>query len=252
MKSCPICNRTYTDETLRFCLEDGTPLVSQQQTTASTLVMPAQPPPTVAYDPGRVTAATQGPPSWTLEAQPRPKRKVWPWVLGGLVLLLVLGVGSVVTIVWVVSLSSNENSSGPGANNTRPVASPSRAVANQTPAATPAATNVEIKNVYMARDKGGEVGDEADSFSPSERIVHCVVELSDARVGTALKWDWIAVDAGGMKDHLIKELQYTTKAQETKVHADLTLQQDWPEGDWKVDVYLNGQLARSVAYKVEQ
>lgn len=26
MKSCPTCNRTYTDESLNFCLEDGTPL----------------------------------------------------------------------------------------------------------------------------------------------------------------------------------------------------------------------------------
>src|SRR4029453_8022813 len=28
MKSCPTCNRTYTDASLNFCLEDGTPLVS--------------------------------------------------------------------------------------------------------------------------------------------------------------------------------------------------------------------------------
>jgi hypothetical protein len=28
MKRCPSCNRTYTDLSLNFCLEDGTPLVS--------------------------------------------------------------------------------------------------------------------------------------------------------------------------------------------------------------------------------
>ena len=26
MKRCPTCNRTYTDASLNFCLEDGTPL----------------------------------------------------------------------------------------------------------------------------------------------------------------------------------------------------------------------------------
>ena len=26
MKSCPTCHRTYTDASLNFCLEDGTPL----------------------------------------------------------------------------------------------------------------------------------------------------------------------------------------------------------------------------------
>src|ERR1044071_5577361 len=28
MKSCPNCNRTYTDASLNFCLEDGTPLIT--------------------------------------------------------------------------------------------------------------------------------------------------------------------------------------------------------------------------------
>ena len=28
MKRCPSCNRTYTDVSLNFCLEDGTPLIS--------------------------------------------------------------------------------------------------------------------------------------------------------------------------------------------------------------------------------
>ncbi len=28
MKRCPSCNRTYTDPSLNFCLEDGTPLVA--------------------------------------------------------------------------------------------------------------------------------------------------------------------------------------------------------------------------------
>jgi hypothetical protein len=249
MKSCPICNRTYTDETLRFCLEDGTPLVSQEQTTAPTLVMPAQPPPTIAYDPGRVTA-NQGPPSWTLDAQPKPKRKVWPWVLGVLVLLLLLGGGSAVAIVWLMSVASNEKSSSPNTNNTRPVASPSHA---QAPTPTPASTKVEISSVHMARDNGSEQpGDEADTFSPSDRIIHCVIQLSDSQAGTTIKFKWIGVDAGVLKGHLIKELEYTTKAQETKVNAHLTLQQDWPVGSYKVDIYLNGQLARTITYKVAE
>ncbi|MGH9881969.1 MAG: hypothetical protein ACRD6N_11080, partial [Pyrinomonadaceae bacterium] len=27
MKRCPTCNRTFTDENLSFCIDDGTPLV---------------------------------------------------------------------------------------------------------------------------------------------------------------------------------------------------------------------------------
>lgn len=39
MKSCPICKTRYTDDTLQFCLQDGTPLVSQEVTETPTVVL---------------------------------------------------------------------------------------------------------------------------------------------------------------------------------------------------------------------
>src|SRR5689334_3560855 len=46
MKICPQCQTTYTDETLQFCLQDGTPLVNQagskNWTNAETLVSPGK------------------------------------------------------------------------------------------------------------------------------------------------------------------------------------------------------------------
>src|SRR2546421_10879452 len=44
MKRCPECERTYSDDTLQFCLEDGTELISEGETSADeTLVMSAPP-----------------------------------------------------------------------------------------------------------------------------------------------------------------------------------------------------------------
>src|SRR5947208_16767948 len=44
MKRCPECERTYSDNTLQFCLEDGTELISEGETSADeTLVMSAPP-----------------------------------------------------------------------------------------------------------------------------------------------------------------------------------------------------------------
>lgn len=247
MKRCPSCGRTYTDETLLFCLEDGTPLIADQP-TAPTIRMPAEPPPTVAYDTGRVTAPTV-PPAWTTTTPPQQqKRKVWPFVVGGLVLLLVFGGGLIAAVIWMASVASNENSNS---NNANRVVNSNSANANQKPTPTPTPAKVEITRVYMARDNGGEVGEEVESFSSSDRTQHCVVELNNGQAGTTIKFNWIAVDAGTLKDQPIKELEYTTKGQETKVHADLKLQQDWPEGDWKVEVYLNGQFVRSVEYQIK-
>jgi hypothetical protein len=55
MKRCPTCQRIYTDETLRFCLEDGTALLTESASTDQTLLLDsspvsAEPPPTEILD----------------------------------------------------------------------------------------------------------------------------------------------------------------------------------------------------------
>src|SRR5262249_35849851 len=48
MKTCPRCHRTYEDETLRFCLEDGSPLFDQRDSEApATEILPARGTPTL-------------------------------------------------------------------------------------------------------------------------------------------------------------------------------------------------------------
>jgi type II secretory pathway pseudopilin PulG len=70
MKRCPICNRTYTDPTLSFCIEDGTPLTPINSADESTVVSP------------REAAPYQPPGTYVPPGGPAPKRRVWPWVLG--------------------------------------------------------------------------------------------------------------------------------------------------------------------------
>jgi hypothetical protein len=54
MKLCPRCNRTYSDDNLNFCLEDGELLThfSEEEPTRS---LRDNPPPTVVLDPTRIT-----------------------------------------------------------------------------------------------------------------------------------------------------------------------------------------------------
>ena len=109
MKRCPTCQRTYTDASLNFCLEDGTPLISdalpppslpqpevrQQQTPLLNQV--DQMAPTRAWSP--------------VPPMPPPRKKsnaVW-WVLGGLVVAGILLVGGAVMLLAIASMSSNSN-----------------------------------------------------------------------------------------------------------------------------------------------
>jgi len=118
MKRCPQCNRTYTDDALSFCLDDGAPLASISPPPAApggTAQYPSpretspQPQPTIAYSPGQMPPP-QAPPAWSPmpPSQPR-KRSVWPWLLGIGAIVVLMGIGLIVLIFVVASISNNHN-----------------------------------------------------------------------------------------------------------------------------------------------
>ena len=136
MKRCPTCNRTYTDLSLNFCLEDGTPLTADAPggpDPNATIRYPssrdtAEPPPTEIYHPApasfpRTAPAPPPPPpppaqQWTPTPTQAPRKKsnaVW-WILGGFAALVVIGVGLVVMIIALASLGSNSNNTNLNAN----------------------------------------------------------------------------------------------------------------------------------------
>ena len=129
MKRCPNCNRTYTDNSLNFCLEDGTPLAADAPPVDpnATIRYPAardtsEPPPTEIYRPEPAIVSPRPatptpppprpapPPQWTpgpAAAPPRKKSNAIWWILGGLAAVLVIGVGLVVMIIALASLGTD-------------------------------------------------------------------------------------------------------------------------------------------------
>ncbi|MDQ2921435.1 MAG: hypothetical protein M3R52_07480 [Acidobacteriota bacterium] len=109
-----------------------------------------------------------------------------------------------------------------------------------------------IKEIHMAKDDGrGAPGDETESFAPSDRTVHTVVTLKEAKPGTQMKLVWWIVEAGEDKNEKIKEIDYTTGPREIVVQGHLTVPKDWPSGKYKVQVFINSDLDKTVAYVVE-
>ena len=123
MKRCPSCHKTYTDVSLNFCLEDGTPLIPDAAApidpNATVRYSPArdtgEPPPTAIYQPApllnQVPEMAQQPRQWTPGTAP-PKKKsnaVW-WLLGLVVVVGVIGIGLIVMVVAVmISTDPNAN-----------------------------------------------------------------------------------------------------------------------------------------------
>jgi len=109
-----------------------------------------------------------------------------------------------------------------------------------------------IQDIHMAKDNGsGAPGDETASFAPEDRTIHCVVKLKEAKRGTDMKFSWWIVDADGSKNQKIKDIDYTTRTLENIVHGHLSLPQDWPSGTYKVQVFVNGDLDRTINYSIQ-
>ncbi len=133
MKRCPTCNRTFDDETLSFCLDDGTPLVRDafgRADSQETLVSPSPslPRPETISDLPLAQAyehlsgkATVNVSQFEVPAAqaftPSPKqRRTWPWVVAVLAILLIVIGGIVIAAVVIPPMlraSRNDNRAQP-------------------------------------------------------------------------------------------------------------------------------------------
>ena len=71
MKRCPKCNRQYKDDTLRFCLDDGTPLsaITRDANPPPTEILPSPVPPTQRSSPPTIPSYLSG------NAAPQPESR---------------------------------------------------------------------------------------------------------------------------------------------------------------------------------
>lgn len=124
MKRCPQCNRTYADDALSFCLDDGSPLLSTSAPPPSdpsaTIQYPqardTSPQATIAFRPGP-SAPPPPPPAWSPMPPPAPqKRSLWPWLLGIGAVLVFMGIGVVILVFAVASMTNTNNSNSNNSN----------------------------------------------------------------------------------------------------------------------------------------
>ena len=157
-----------------------------------------------------------------------------------------LAAGLLLFAVLACNLSKNSNNSNNSNKNAN--ANTNKATPQPTRAAN---ADVYIDKIYMAEDNNGKAGDETTSYAPSDRTVHCIIDLNKAKKGTEVRFIWKAVDVAGSQNEEIKTIDYTTNSFENKVHGHLTLPRDWPTGKYRVEVYINGSLDKTVDYTVE-
>jgi len=126
MKICPRCQKTYTDDNLNFCLDDG--VVLQQMSAGNdppATVFMNQPPPTNP-NPGPANQPVVGQPAWNTAPQqfggspPKKSSKAWLWVvlILGLV-VLVCGGGLVGLFAYIATHDTSTTVANSGPANTK-------------------------------------------------------------------------------------------------------------------------------------
>lgn len=158
MKRCPTCNKTFTDQHLTFCVDDGTPLAEVDTSfDEATVVRPAS---------GERSVPPYQPPGSYLppSAQAQPGGKKWPWILGILTLVLLvfagLGLAAVILIPKLARRSQTAN-----ARNVNIGVEDSNRNSNSSNSNTSAAANDESENTNDAEDTTPPPTDEQEVLS---------------------------------------------------------------------------------------
>jgi DnaJ domain len=111
-----------------------------------------------------------------------------------------------------------------------------------------------ITDVVMATSTSGSNFDPigvTDTFTPSATF-HAVVTIAEAPANTNVKAVWYAADVGSAAPANTKIDEYTLTTEGSR-NLDYTLKPTttWPVGTYKVEIYENGTLARTVSFTVQ-
>jgi len=92
-----------------------------------------------------------------------------------------------------------------------------------------------------------------DAFPPDAPAIHAVVVFADAEAGTKVRGSWVAVDAIQTPNYEIDSTTVALGAGEQRTHFQLSRPKNgWPQGHYKLNLYLDGTLVTAVPFQVGQ
>jgi hypothetical protein len=148
------------------------------------------------------------------------------------------------TLVFVLALTFITACTQTAENKTTPI--------NNAANAENAEAAAKVQSVSLARDNGsGKAGETVTEFNSNEKVQHVSVNLNDVPPGTKVQAVWMAVDAGGIKNQRVFGKEMKTEANTKTANFDLSLGRTFPPGDYKIEIFINEKLAKTLNYKVK-
>ena len=119
-------------------------------------------------------------------------------------------------------------------------------------------STANIQQAVLAKDVTGDNFDPVDptsTFQPNQAVIHLVVTVANAPSDTKVKTVWTAVDVGDAAPGNTKiDEAEVTMGGSGNAHFTLSLPSTgaWPVGKYKVEIYLNDKLDRTLEYTIAQ
>jgi serine protease Do len=104
-------------------------------------------------------------------------------------------------------------------------------------------------NIADARLAKDEAGTQATSTFNPEDTFYLIVDLANAPDSTTVKAEWTAVSVEGADPNTLLD-DVTLTSGDGILTFDLTNNNLWPAGEYKVDLYLNDELERTLTFRV--
>lgn len=112
-------------------------------------------------------------------------------------------------------------------------------------------TEIAVEEISLARDDGkGNAGEISDSFLTTNVPIHCFVQLNAAKA-VSIKMNLVAVKALNLKpESRIVSVNFKTGDRQDSVNFTASPEKIWSPGDYRVDIFLDGKLARSKIFTI--
>jgi len=110
---------------------------------------------------------------------------------------------------------------------------------------------LSLSNLRMAFDEDG--ANVTSTFSSTD-VFYAVADLNNAPAGTKIDAKWTAVDVQDTEPGLLFQEQTLDISEESfsgTIYFQLSNDDGWPTGRYKVDLYLNGAFSQSIEFDVQ-
>jgi hypothetical protein len=109
-------------------------------------------------------------------------------------------------------------------------------------------STAKISSAIMTEDSDGT---KETSVFAQDQTFYCIVNLANAPEDTKLKAVWTAVEIEGEQPNMLIDQAEMTSENQNVFTFNLTNNQLWPTGKYKVDLYLNDKLDRTLEFEVQ-